>query len=78
MKRKSLIVLLYETVINVLWIMSYKMVLNTMWFFWVNFNGNKKDLFKTAKINLDRSRGTFGTLYQPPVTLKLKVGVFRF
>jgi hypothetical protein len=49
-----------------------------MCFFWVNFNGNKKDLFKTAKINLDHSRGTFGTLYQPPVTLKLKVGVFRF
>ena len=37
-------------------------------------------LFKpsiSAKINLDRSRGAFGTLYQPHVTLKLKVGVFR-
>jgi hypothetical protein len=25
-----------------------------------------------AKINLDRSRGAFGTLYQPHVTLKLE------
>jgi hypothetical protein len=30
----------------------------------------------TAKINLDRSREDFGTLYLPHVTLRLKVRVF--
>ena len=38
------IVLLYETVINVLWAMFYKLALNTTCGFFVNFNGNKKDL----------------------------------
>jgi hypothetical protein len=39
--------LLYETVINVLWVILYKLALNTACvggFFGVNFNGNKKDL----------------------------------
>ena len=42
----------------------------------VNFNGNKERFMHTAKINLDSFRGAFGTLYQPHVTLKLKVGYF--
>ena len=44
----------------------------------VNFNGNKERSMHTAEINLDRSRVAFGTLYLPHVTLKLRVGCFRF
>jgi hypothetical protein len=29
----------------------------------VHFNGNKERFIHTAKINLDRSKGAFGTLY---------------
>ena len=43
--------------------MFYKLALNTTCIFFVNFNGNKERFIHTAKINLDRSRGAFGTLY---------------
>ena len=44
-RNESVIVLLYETVINVLWAMFCELALNTTCvFFGVNFNGNKKDL----------------------------------
>ena len=59
---KVSIFLLYETVINVLCVMFYKLALNTTWFFLVNFNGNKERFMHTAKINLDRSKGSSGTI----------------
>jgi hypothetical protein len=53
-----------KLLINVLCVMFYKLALNTAFrFFFVNFNGNKERFMHTAKINLDRSRGAFGTLY---------------
>jgi hypothetical protein len=42
--------------------MFYKLALNTTWFFLVNFNGNKERFMHTAKINLDRSKGSSGTI----------------
>ena len=41
-----------ETVINVLWVMFYKMLLNTTCVFFVNFNGSKKDLCILQKLIL--------------------------
>jgi len=54
--------------------MFYKLALNTTCVIFVNFNGNKKDLWILQRLILIVQDEPL----QPHVTLKSKVGVFRF